>query len=68
MRDSILNREVFWVIDPSVLGVATAAAVLVVLLAHLPESQYGVLVWFDALTLAVAVPPGVAVALDGRHG
>jgi uncharacterized membrane protein YeiH len=63
MRDAILNREVFWVADPVVLGVATMAAVLVFFTAHLLESRYRALLWFDAAALAVAVPAGVAVAL-----
>jgi uncharacterized membrane protein YeiH len=68
LRDAILNREVFWVADPVVLGVATLAAVVVFFTAHLLESRYRALLWFDAFALAVAVPAGVAVALDGGHG
>lgn len=63
LRDAILNREVFWIADPLTLGVATAAAVLVFFTAHLLESRYRALLWFDAAALAVAVPAGVAVAL-----
>ena len=62
IRDTILNREVFWVADPTVLAVATVAAVLVFFTAHLLESRYRALLWFDAAALAVAVPAGVAVA------
>jgi uncharacterized membrane protein YeiH len=63
LRDTILNREVFWVADPLVLGVATLAAVLVFFTAHRLESRYRALLWFDAAALAIAVPAGVAVAL-----
>ena len=63
LRDAILNREVFWVADPLVLAVATVAAILVFFTAHLLESRYRALLWFDAAALAVAVPAGVAVAL-----
>ncbi|WP_103259063.1 trimeric intracellular cation channel family protein [Tabrizicola aquatica] len=63
LRDAILNREVFWVADPVMLAVATVAAVLVFFTAHLLESRYRALLWFDAFALAVAVPAGVAVAL-----
>lgn len=63
LRDAILNREVFWVADPLTLGVATIAAVLVFFTAHLLESRYRALLWFDAAALAIAVPAGVAVAL-----
>ncbi|MFN4203248.1 MAG: trimeric intracellular cation channel family protein [Tabrizicola sp.] len=68
LRDAILNREVFWVADPTVLAVATAAAVLVFFTAHLLESRYRALLWFDAAALAIAVPAGVAVALtEGQN-
>jgi uncharacterized membrane protein YeiH len=63
IRDAILNREVFWVADPVVLAVAAVAAVLVFFTAHLMESRYRALLWFDAFALSVAVPAGVAVAL-----
>jgi uncharacterized membrane protein YeiH len=62
VRDAILDRTVFWVADPVVLAVATAAAVAVFLTAHLLESRYRALLWIDAFALAVAVPAGVAAA------
>ena len=68
LRDTILNREVFWVADPVVLAVATVAAILVFFTAHLLESRYRALLWFDAAALAVAVPAGVAVALAEGQG
>ncbi|MBL9048938.1 MAG: trimeric intracellular cation channel family protein [Tabrizicola sp.] len=68
LRDAILNREVFWVADPTVLGVAALAAVLVFFTAHRLESRYRALLWFDAFALAVAVPAGVAVAISEGHG
>ena len=68
LRDAILNREVFWVADPLMLGVATVAAVLVFFTAHRLESRYRALLWFDAAALAVAVPAGVAVALAEGQG
>ncbi|MBL9052339.1 MAG: trimeric intracellular cation channel family protein, partial [Tabrizicola sp.] len=68
LRDAILNREVFWVADAMVLGVASSAAVLVFFTAHLLESRYRALLWFDAAALAVAVPAGVAVALAEGQG
>lgn len=68
LRDTILNREVFWVADPLTLGVATVAAILVFFTAHFLESRYRALLWFDAAALAVAVPAGVAVALAEGQG
>jgi uncharacterized membrane protein YeiH len=68
IRDMILDRDVFWVVDPVMLAVASVAAVLVFLTAHLLESRYRALLWIDALALAVAVPAGVAVALADGQG
>lgn len=64
LRDAILNRDmVFWVADPVMLAVATAAAAVVFLTAHLLESRYRAILWLDACALAVAVPAGVGVAI-----
>lgn len=64
LRDVLLDRNpVFWIADPSYLGVASAAAVLVFFTAHLLESRYSVLIWLDAFALAVAVAAGSGVAL-----
>jgi uncharacterized membrane protein YeiH len=68
LRDTILDREVFWVVDPVVLAVASVAAVLVFFTAHLLESRYRALLWIDAFALAAAVPAGVAVALADGQG
>jgi uncharacterized membrane protein YeiH len=68
IRDAILNREVFWVADPAILAVASTAAIAVFFTAHLLESRYRALLWFDAFALAVAVPAGVAVALAEGEG
>lgn len=68
LRDTILNREVFWIPDPALLAVASLAAVVVFLTAHLLESRYRALLWLDAFALAVAVPAGVAVALAAGLG
>ncbi len=62
LRDVLLDRGVFWIADPMILAVATGAAVVVFLTAHLLESRYRVLLWLDAFALAIAVPAGVAAA------
>ncbi|PJF09547.1 trimeric intracellular cation channel family protein [Pseudorhodobacter sp. MZDSW-24AT] len=62
LRDVMLDRDVFWIVDPLMLGVATVAAVIVFLTAHLLESRYRAILWLDACALAVAVPAGVAAA------
>lgn len=63
LRDVMLDRPVFWIVDPMMLGVASLAAIIVFLTAHLLESRYRAILWFDAFALAVAVPAGVAAAL-----
>lgn len=68
LRDVMLDRDVFWIVDPMMLGVATAAAVTVFLTAHLLESRYRAILWLDACALAVAVPAGVAAATASGMG
>ena len=62
IRDLLLGRAVFWVAAPIYLGVACAAAILVFFAAHFLESRYKVLVWLDAVALAVAVAAGLFAA------
>jgi uncharacterized membrane protein YeiH len=62
LRDVLLDRNVFWMDDPWMLAVASGAAVVVFLVAHLLESRYRAIEWLDACALAVAVPAGVAAA------
>lgn len=68
LRDVMLDRTVFWIADPLTLGVAAIAAVFVFVLAHLLESRYRAILWFDAFALAVAVPAGVAAAVAQGMG
>lgn len=64
VRDLILNRDaVFWVEQPELILLTSGAAGLVFFTAHLFESRYRLIVWLDALALAVAVPAGVGIAL-----
>ncbi|MDU8912751.1 trimeric intracellular cation channel family protein [Aestuariicoccus sp. MJ-SS9] len=67
LRDVLLDRNpVFWIAQPTYLGVATGAALVVFFTAHLVESRYRVLLWLDACALAVAVAAGsgIAASLD----
>ena len=65
LRDILLDRNpIFWIAQPSYIGVTVAAAVLVFFTAHLLESRYRTLLWLDSLALAVAAPAGVAIALS----
>ncbi|MDG4649023.1 trimeric intracellular cation channel family protein [Roseibacterium sp. SDUM158017] len=65
LRDLFLGREtVFWVADPTPLAIACTAALIVFFTAHLLESRLKVLVWLDAVALAIAVAAGVSVAAE----
>lgn len=65
VRDVILNREqVFWVGDPTYIGVAAAAGLIVFVGAPHLESRYRAILWLDAVALPVAVTAGVSVAHD----
>ena len=68
LRDVLLDRNpVFWIDNPSYLGVACAAALLVFGTAHLFESRYRLLLWLDAFALAIAVAAGAGVAQALGH-
>ena len=62
LRDLLLDRDpIFWIGQPSYLGVASAAALVVFFTAHLLESRYRTLIWLDSAALAVAVAAGAGV-------
>jgi uncharacterized membrane protein YeiH len=62
LRDILLDRPVFWIESPQVLGISLSATFLVFLTATLMESRYKWLLWLDSFALAIAVPAGVAIA------
>ena len=63
-RDLLLGRDpVFWIATPDYLWVTTAAAVLVYFTAHLVERRYTVLLWADAIGLALFCVLGARIAL-----
>lgn len=69
LRDLVLGRDpVFWVQRPGLVVAAAGAAFVVFWTAHRLESRYRLLLWLDALALAIAVPAGVGVALAGGFG
>ncbi|WP_022705708.1 trimeric intracellular cation channel family protein [Paracoccus zeaxanthinifaciens] len=66
LRDLLLDRpQVFWIARPSLILVAATAAMVVFWTAHRFESRYRLLLWLDALALAIAVPAGVGIAVEG---
>jgi len=63
VRDLLLDRNpVFWIAEPMNIAVAASAALITFFTAHLFESRLKVVIWLDALALAIAVSAGVAAA------
>ncbi|WP_147126327.1 trimeric intracellular cation channel family protein [Shimia ponticola] len=63
VRDLLLDRNpVFWIAEPTNIAVAGIAALITFFTAHLFESRLKVVIWLDALALAIAVSAGVATA------
>jgi uncharacterized membrane protein YeiH len=64
VRDLLLGQApVFWVLQPIYLMVCIAASTMVFLLAHLPDSRLRLLMWLDALGLALFCVMGAEKAL-----
>lgn len=66
VRDLILDVPVFWLDNPIHVTACLATAVIMHFTAHLVESRYGLLLWLDALGLALFTIAGTAKGLD--HG
>ncbi|KIN62319.1 Membrane protein [Sulfitobacter noctilucicola] len=65
IRDLLLDRNpIFWIANPTYLGVAAAASLVIFFTAHLFESRMRALIWLDSFALAVAVAAGVGVAIS----
>lgn len=64
LRDLLLDRTPIWIANPTYLGLAVGAAVLVFFTAHRLESRYRAILWLDAAALAVAVAAGAGIAWD----
>src|SRR5215213_9740077 len=64
LRDLLLGQgPVFWVHEPSYLIVCVVVSGVVFVTAHIPQSRYRVLLWFDALGLALFAVTGAERAL-----
>ncbi len=69
VRDVLLDRNpVFWMGDPMPILLASGVAGVVFFSAHLVESRLRWVIWLDTFALAIAVPAGVAAALELGHG
>ncbi|GGK42354.1 trimeric intracellular cation channel family protein [Salinarimonas ramus] len=63
LRDLILDAPVFWTVEPGYLVACVVVSCLVFFTAHVPQSRYRVLLWFDAAGLAVFAVAGAEKAL-----
>ena len=68
VRDLLLGVPVFWVRDPSPVIACLVASVVVHFTAHLVMSRYRLLLWLDALGLALVTIAGTAKGLDAGAG
>jgi uncharacterized membrane protein YeiH len=69
LRDLLLGLSpVFWVREPAYLVVCVLASGAVFFTAHVPRSRYRVLLWFDALGLALFAVTGAERALETGSG
>lgn len=63
LRDLILDVPVFWAAEPAYLATCLAVSLLVFFTAHVPQSRYTLLLWFDAAGLALFAVAGAEKAL-----
>jgi uncharacterized membrane protein YeiH len=69
LRDILLGElPVFWVRDPAYLITCVLISGVVFFTAHIPESRYRLLLWFDALGLALFAVTGAERALLSGSG
>jgi uncharacterized membrane protein YeiH len=69
LRDIILDRHpVFWVANTAYVAVALAAAVIVFFTAYQPGWRKRILIWMDALGLALFATLGTQISLNANAG
>lgn len=68
LRDILLGQPVFWVHTPAYLIVCVLVSIVVFFTAHIPQSRYRLLLWFDALGLALFAVSGAERALVAGAG
>src|SRR5512138_212877 len=68
LRDLLLDVPVFWVVQPLHVAACIVTALVVHFLAPLIEQRYRLVLWFDALGLALVTVAGTAKGLDAGTG
>lgn len=64
VRDLLLQVPVFWVEQPVYVIVCAAVSIIVFFTAHIPESRYRLILWLDAIGLALVTVAGAQKALQ----
>jgi uncharacterized membrane protein YeiH len=65
LRDLLLGATpVFWVREPTPVLICTAVAGITFFTAHIPQSRYNLVLWLDAVGLAVFAVTGTETALQ----
>jgi uncharacterized membrane protein YeiH len=62
LRDVLLDRPVFWIADPLAIWISLTIAVLLFFTAHLVQRRYPVLLWADAVGIALYGVMGAELA------
>lgn len=62
LRDVLLSRDVFWIVDPLPVWISLVVAVIVFFGAHIVDRRYVLLLWLDGIGIAVYGIMGAEIA------
>ncbi|WP_029032345.1 trimeric intracellular cation channel family protein [Salinarimonas rosea] len=68
LRDLVLDVPVFWTVEPAYLTTCVVVSCLIFFTAHIPQSRWVLLLWFDAAGLALFAVAGAEKALAAGTG
>ena len=68
VRDLLLQVPVFWIVQPAYIVVCACTAVVVYFTAHIPASRYKLILWLDAVGLALVTVAGAEKGLLAGAG
>ncbi len=68
LRDLLLGRPVFWIAEPAAIWICLAVALLLFFSAHVIQRRYVVLLWADALGIALYGVMGAELARQTGAG
>lgn len=68
IRDALLGKPVFWIVEPGYLITCVVVAGAAFFLAHIPQSRYALLLRFDGIGMAAFAVTGTETALLAGTG